>query len=216
MKNIALIFLISFSLASCTKSLVGKGDTITETRTVTAFTGVRLEGNGNATITYSENQEVKVSGFENLLTFYKTYVDNGVLVLKFDEDHYNVRNNNINVYIKVPAIASLYINGSGKISMSDYMLGNKISATINGSGDIYCTNSKYNESRLEINGSGYLHTQEMQTKNAEAIIHGSGNIDMHCSQSLKVSISGSGDIRYWGNPTSIDTQISGSGHVSKQ
>ena len=216
MKKPAFLILLSIVLFSCTKSIVGKGDTITETRTVGSFTGVRLEGSGNATITYSEDQEVKVSGFQNLLAVYRTYVDNGVLVLKFDEQHYNVRNNNINVYIKVPVMNNLYINGSGKINMSDYMLGNKISATINGSGDIYCSNSKYNESRLEINGSGYLHMQELQTKNGEAIIHGSGNIDMHCTDKLKVNISGSGNIRYWGNPTSIDTQISGSGHVSKQ
>ena len=44
--------------------------------------------------------------------------------------------------------------------------------------------------------------------------NGSGDVNVVCHGALNVKISGSGDVKYSGNPTSKDTNVSGSGSIS--
>ncbi len=203
-------------LMSCTKTITGRGDTLSEDRQVPSFSGVRLEGDGELNIEQSSDQRVTVTGYGNLLPIYETFVQNDILFLKFKDEYHNIRHNNIKVSITVPVLQSLAINGSGKIMMQNFLAGNALSAMINGSGDVYIANSIYNTANLEINGSGYIHAETLKVNNAENIIHGSGSIDINCSQKLKVRIYGSGWVNYWGSPTELDTEISGNGHIIKK
>ena len=216
MKSATWLLIIAILFSACSKeSIKGSGAVRTEVRSVNGFTRVSLEGGGIATIVQGNTQEVKVTGYENLLPIYKSYVANGTLVLKFDEDYYNVRNNNIQVEIVVPQIEEVSINGSGDLSFKNFT-GTTMDATINGSGRITGEASTYSTVHLSINGSGNLRARGVQSQNASADISGSGNIDVTCLQKLVARISGSGSINYWGSPTDVDTQISGSGKVLKK
>ncbi len=152
MQRILCFLVFSFLIAACSKeSIRGSGSTLTESRTVPAFMGVRIEGSGKAVIVQGTQQSVEVKGYENLLPVYQTIVQNGVLVMKF-KNNLNVRNSNMEVSITVAEISNVSINGSGEINLSNFN-GNSIEAEINGSGDIYATNNVYATSRLLINGS---------------------------------------------------------------
>jgi exosome complex RNA-binding protein Rrp42 (RNase PH superfamily) len=60
MKSIGMLLTAVITLVSCSKeSIRGSGRTLTETRSVTPFTGVRQEGSANVNITYGTQQTVE-------------------------------------------------------------------------------------------------------------------------------------------------------------
>ncbi|WP_207491882.1 head GIN domain-containing protein [Aridibaculum aurantiacum] len=216
MRTIILLLTAAIVLQSCGKeSIRGSGPTITETRVLPAFTNVRVEGSGKATITQGATQEVIVSGYQNLVPIYETRVVNGTLILKFSNDYINIRNSNIDVAITIPTVSGASINGSGRIWLKG-LIGTTLNVDINGSGDVYTENSIYNDAHYKVNGSGTIHAQNIQAQNASATISGSGTINLLCVQKLVANIAGSGDIYYWGNPAQIETSISGSGKVRRR
>lgn len=215
MKLLCILLTIA-ALTSCTKeTITGSGSTLTETRTVDPFTKVKLEGSGSVTVTQGTQQKVEVTGYENLLQIYETKVQNGLLILKFKNDYYNVHNSNISVNITVNDLATASINGSGKFAINNFN-GSSLAADINGSGDIFTESCVYNKVVFKVNGSGYIRGQNVHAKEAEVEVNGSGKLDITCTEDLSATIHGSGQINYWGNPADVSVQISGSGSVKKK
>lgn len=214
MKPILILTAAVLLLTACIKDHIrGSGITITTDRNVPAFNSVKVEGSGNVSIVKGTTQQVKVTGYENLVPIYETNVVNGNLILKFRDD-YNVRNSNISVAITALSIQGVYINGSGDINVSGFS-DSSLDAEINGSGKITASNSVYTNVFYHINGSGHINARTVQTSDADARISGSADIDLLVSNRLKARISGSGNINYWGNPAEVDAQVSGSGKVVK-
>jgi len=217
MKKIGF-FLLSVSLlfSACTKSIRGSGSTVTETRNIAAITSVQLEGSAEVEIMQGNVQSVTVSGYENLVPIFVTQVNNGNLILRFEDPYYNVRRNNIKVTIVIPDIQAVRSNGSGQISISNFLNKINFNASINGSGNITMNNSSFTKMVLDVNGSGNIKAYGCTAIDTEAEIHGSGNIEITCVNKISAHIYGSGNIDYWGNPVATDVQISGSGRVRKR
>lgn len=217
MKKICFLLLsASLLFSACTKSIRGGGSTITETRNIPAITSVQLEGSAEVEIMQGNVQTVTVSGYENLVPIFITQVNNGNLVLRFEDPYYNVRRNNIKVTIVVPDLLAVRSNGSGQISISNFLNKINFNASINGSGNITVNNSSFSKMVLDVNGSGNIKAYGCTAGDTEAEIHGSGNIEITCINKITAHIYGSGNIDYWGNPVATDVQISGSGRVRKR
>ena len=107
------------------------------------------------------------------------------------------------------------IDGAGQYSIRNFS-GENFTGEINGSGDIYSDSCAYANSSLRVNGSGYIRAEHLQSKVADVEINGSGKIDVTCSENLKATIHGSGEINYWGNPATVTRNVSGSGRVRKK
>lgn len=217
MKKICFLLLsASLLLSACTKSIRGSGSTITETRNIAAISSVQLEGSAEVEIIQGNVQAVTVSGYENLVPIFVTQVNNGNLVLRFEDPYYNVRRNNIKVTLVVPDLVALRSNGSGQISVSNFLNKTSFNASVNGSGNITVNNSSFNKMVLDVNGSGNIRAYGCTAGDMEAEIHGSGNIEITCLNRISARIYGSGNIDYRGNPVATDVQISGSGRVRKR
>jgi hypothetical protein len=216
-QTIQLITISIVLLTACNKeSIRGTGAVITENRNVPAFTAIEIDGDANATVSYGPQQQVSVTGYQNLLPVYETKLVGTTLHLGFKSNYYNVRNNNIRVAIVVPALSYLRTNGSGNIVATGFANGDLLSAFINGSGDITVENCKYNRATYEVNGSGNINGSSTELREAEATIHGSGDIKLTVTNKLKAEIYGSGNIDYWGNPGDVDSNVSGSGSINRK
>jgi len=216
MKPIAMLATLLLLFSSCSKNAIsGSGDVVTQTRSVSAFTGVETHYDIAAVITYGNTQEVRVTGYENLINILETKVENGVLKLTFKHDYNTIRNVNVVAYITVPAITKATIHGSRNIDVSGFAAGNNFSALIHGSGNIKVRNSAFQNAEARIHGSGDIDARTTQAKEAVASINGSGSISIAVSDKLTATIQGSGNVNYWGNPT-VETNIQGSGRVVKR
>ena len=84
---------------------------------------------------------------------------------------------------------------------------------VSGSGDIVVS-GKTDEFEAAVAGSGDIKAIDLSSKRADMRISGSGGISITVNEEILARISGSGDIKYRGNPRIEDVKVSGSGKVS--
>ena len=66
-----------------------------------------------------------------------------------------------------------------------------------------------------LTGSGDVYAYDFQSTNVIVKTTGSGNATVNALSSIDITISGSGDVRYKGNPNDVNINITGSGKVIK-
>ncbi len=103
----------------------------------------------------------------------------------------------------------LRVNGSGDIVLD--VEGNSMDTDISGSG-LVSVQGEVNEQQLRVSGSGDYRAFDLLSREGDIRIQGSGSARVYVTEFLRANITGSGDIRYRGNP-SLDVSVSGSGRV---
>ncbi|QOI97274.1 MAG: DUF2807 domain-containing protein [Flammeovirgaceae bacterium] len=105
------------------------------------------------------------------------------------------------------------ISGSGKIEMNAAVSGNA-AFEISGSGKAVAS-GKSSGVDVDISGSGKVLAADLETSKCRVRISGSGSVEINVKDELDAKISGSGDVRYRGNPAHVNAHSSGSGSVKK-
>jgi hypothetical protein len=105
------------------------------------------------------------------------------------------------------------ISGSGDVDVSGAIAGT-LAFDISGSGKCEATGTAQRV-EAEITGSGKVLAGDLQVAQCKVRISGSGNVEINVKESLDAKISGSGDVRYRGNPSHVNANSSGSGSVKK-
>lgn len=239
MKLIKLIFRLFIILlfiqfgASCGRCKKGSGDLASIERSLPYFNGVEINGSFDVHIKKDSVQKVIITADDNILPIIETEVENGILEIEIDDDECLRKSSKVDVYIYMPSLRKVRLNGSGNVNGDEQFSGDEMDVSINGSGNISLnfnganlrskidgsgnitlSGISYNSSH-EINGSGRINAKSAESQKVNTKINGSGNISVNAMQTLKVTISGSGSVGYSGNPVT-DVSISGSGKVYKE
>lgn len=105
------------------------------------------------------------------------------------------------------------ISGSGDVKASLKISG-KTDFSIAGSGKITIDGSA-KELEIRISGSGNVRAESFEVEKCRIKMAGSGDVSIHVKDDLDVSVAGSGDVRYKGDPKRVNNHSSGSGSVRK-
>ena len=105
------------------------------------------------------------------------------------------------------------LSGSGTIRMDGIF--DQTDAEVDGSGDIILSGESIT-AELDVAGSGNITGNNMLANSCYADISGSGSISIWVTDLLDVEISGSGSVYYYGEPSAVNTHISGSGQVIRK
>lgn len=219
MKRIVLTTLIfSIALISCKKeSIVGEGRIITENRTLLArpgFDAIKINGSTAVHVIYGSEYKLEVKGYENLLNVFSTEITNHTLTVEF-KNNYNIRNDNTEIFITMPVMPDIYLNGSAEAEVKgNFPFKDQVVLKVNGSGEMEYGSGSVEHLELNISGSGSINILAIEAETAAIQISGSGEVKLAVSDELDASISGSGKIYYSGSPV-INANISGSGKVIK-
>lgn len=108
---------------------------------------------------------------------------------------------------------NILINGAGDIK-ADSLFCERLNVKINGSGDIALAGAA-TSADFRVSGSGDILATNFLVQEMDCRISGSGDISIYVTRKLNASITGSGDIKYRGNPESINTSVNGSGEIQK-
>jgi len=230
---LAIVFVI-FSFSSCRK-VNGEGPLQTEDRSISNFSGLSTSISGKIYFTEGAVYQVQLIAQRNILDVIETYKTGSKLIIKF-RNNVSVKNHSdITVNITAPSLDDLQlsgaanvnvlgnfnaanfdaaVSGSGNLSIDNLQVTNTLNASVSGSGSIKLLAGQANEAKAHVSGSGTVDMAVVQTNRAVATISGSGSAKLNVVQTLNASISGSGNVYYWGNP-SVSTHISGSGKVIK-
>jgi len=105
----------------------------------------------------------------------------------------------------------LSVSGSGGFDVA--LEAKSLSVSCSGSGKIYLKGAA-DKAGIAISGSGDVLARNLSTKKTDARVAGSGSVEIRAADELKAALSGSGDVRYWGNPK-VDSRVAGSGRVKR-
>ncbi|MEQ8424887.1 MAG: head GIN domain-containing protein [Cyclobacteriaceae bacterium] len=174
--------------------------------TVENIDGLFVSGSGDLlaeTIIKSRDLDLKVSGSGSI----ELQVDlSGNLVADVSgSGDLRVKGNCYDLSSKISGSGRVYIanaiNGRAKFGMS-------------GSGKVLAS-GRAKSVRADISGSGKLLAAGLETESCEVNITGSGDVEINVKSELDARITGSGSVRYKGNPNHVNSHSSGSGKIRK-
>lgn len=187
----------------------GSGKVKSESRKVSGFTKIASIGSADCEVRVGPAVSVKVTADDNILPLIKTEVKNGKLEIS-SKGSFSTKSG-IKVAVTVPNLEGFEIVGSGDASIQG-VKGKAFACGISGSGDIKA-NGNADKLDATISGSGDMDLSHLRARDASASISGSGDIQVNVTGSLSGVVSGSGSIRYSGNPKNVSRVVSGSGEI---
>lgn len=212
----------------------GNGEVITEERTVGGFTRVDLAGIGDLRISLGDTAALVVEGESNILPHITTVVQGSTLVIGI-EPGINPSPTERLVYnltvqalegievsglgsVEAPALEAqrfdLSVSGGGNIDL-EALTANSLSVNLSGLGDINVNGGQVQVLDVNLSGGGNYNGDAMQSETTSVNVSGLGSSTVWVTGDLDVNISGAGDVKYRGEPTSITQNISGLGNLEK-
>lgn len=107
---------------------------------------------------------------------------------------------------------SIELSGSGPVLVARYE-GERIDAAVSGSGSAEVHGGSASELHVDSSGSGGLLAPALEVDHANVASSGSGRIELRVSESIRATLSGSGDVVITGDPSVREETESGSGRV---
>jgi hypothetical protein len=212
MVAVLMLALMACSMVSINIStVVGSGKVTSQTRSATGFSSVVLKGSANVFVTLGPSESVVVEADDNILPLIETDVQNDRLVINTRANTHINTSNPVRVTVTMTSLKGVALSGSGNIDVSGLQEGSLL-FELPGSGNITVTGAA-DSVNISLPGSGNIYCDGLMAKSATVTLNGSGNIKVYASQSLDASIRGSGEIRYAGNPTTVNKSITGSGSI---
>jgi hypothetical protein len=225
--NLVLIVSVSVAFMSCIT--IRNGNIITNERDLPPFKKITVSGGTEVRFHTSPEYRAVVTIDSNLNEYFVTIVRNEVLIIKHKPlRSYSFTKEIVDVYC--PSITGVSISGSGHFEAIDKIMTlafqtdisgsgtiygsiecNSFSAHISGSGKINIAGSSQ-EGEIDISGSGDFNGTEFRINDCSIDISGSGKANVFVEDNLNGKTSGSGHIKYRGNPK-INFRSSGSGRI---
>jgi hypothetical protein len=163
----------------------GSGDLIGETKIVADDIDLNVSGSGNMKV------EVEASG-----DMESDVSGSGNIELRGSCKNFNSDvsgSGRVTLALKATGDADFGVSGSGKIEAS----------------------GEASKVKAHISGSGKVLAADLETNSCEVRITGSGDVEINVKNELDANITGSGSVRYRGNPSKVNSHSAGSGHVRK-
>ncbi len=189
----------------------GNGRTKTETRDISGFKVVDSSGVFDITTKSSvAKYKVKVTTDENIIKHISTTLQGNRIMLFSDRSICPEIGPRIE--IEMPDIEAIVSSGSDNIHASG-INNNNLHLIMDGSGDVIL-NGRVHSFDASLNGSGTIDASHLVTAKTAISISGSGDATVNAVESLKVDVSGVGDVNYYGHPKKIEQEINGVGDLN--
>ncbi len=225
---IALLPLTALVLAGCGLTQ-DAGPQTTQERTISGVQAVDLRTSGDLTILVGDAETLTVTAGSNTLENLTSEVVDGTLVLDSKQTFSN--SGPIEYALTVRGLDRIALQGSGDVTGSRALSGDgtlvvsgsgsatltdldltSLTVDLSGSGGIRVSGTSA-DSAVDVSGSGDYDGSELTTTTARVEASGSGQARVNVTGQLVVSVSGSGDVLYSGNPTDMQRSSSGSGQI---
>ena len=223
MKPVIPMFVLVWSLlVSCEinintgPGIEGTGPTSSQKWDLSDFDQIKFEVAGSVELKKGPFA-VEGKGQQNILENLDITVRKGVLII--DQKKRVKQAEDLVFQVSLPSLKGLTVAGSGSITgMDDFSGIEQLDLTIGGSGEIQLECSAEaidaniggsgsmslsgytNNLDINIGGSGEVDANKLEANQCSITIGGSGDVRVHAVQTLDISMAGSGDVYYKGNP----------------
>lgn len=210
--------------------VLGSGEIISETRPISRFTAVELNGIGTLIIEQGSKESLEVTAEDNIIKYLKSDVYGRNLRLSVDDFvsidpteeiifHLTVKNlerieisglGNIEIEALETQNLDLEISGAGSANIRD-LQADSLNLDISGLGNVEIGGS-VEDQRIELSGAGNYNADGLESNKARIEISGTGKAVLWVKNELDVDLSGMGNLQYYGSPN-LSTEVSGVGTV---
>ena len=214
------------------KKVVGNGNIVTQTVNTGDYDEVKLVGSMDVELVKGNEGSITVTTDENLHEYVEIKSEGNDLVVKTKKNYYLKTKKGILVTVPFKDLNAVKMVGSGDVTGKDLIKAATMEVSLTGSGDIQLNldadmveakitgsgdvllEGKTNSLEVNLTGSGDFNGGGLEANNTEVVVSGSGDAKVIARGSLKARVSGSGEIKYKGDPEKRDTKTSGSGEIS--
>jgi hypothetical protein len=213
---IVVALLVAGLATACDRTGVrvrGSGVLATETRAVSGFDRIAASGQGAIRVDITGAESLEVEAEDNILPLLTIEVVGGRLELGVEPFANIDPTRPITYRITAAQLRGVSISGSAALEAAPVET-DRFEVAISGSGTVRPVGATA-ELDVAISGSGEFHGEDLQATRGVVDVSGSGQADVNVTDDLTASVSGSGAIRYLGDPT-LETSVTGSGSVSRR
>lgn len=213
-----LALLATAALSACTggasaRAIVGSGSRNTESRDVSGFDAITLNGGGEVFIEFGDEESLTIEADDNILPVLTSEVVSGTLVLG-TEDNVTITISNAPVYrITMTDLTGIEVNGGASITADDLEL-DDLSVRIDGGAALNLSGSVDSQS-ITVNGAGEYDAFDLASQHTQIEIDGLGAANVNVAETLDVTINGAGTVTYTGDPE-VTQEVNGLGTVHQQ
>lgn len=236
-KTLLILALSTLVLLACSFGgfgvVRGSGKVVSETRDVSGFDQVEIEGGGNLYLIQGDTESLEIEAEDNIMPYLRSRVIGDRLVLDFDDTSRKsfITTRPVNYYLTMKDIHGLAISGGGDIETQkistdnlnvdisgggglkiDSLDADILQVQVSGGGDIFIYNGTVDEQDIHVSGGGKYDAEDLKSRTVTANISGGGDLVVWAEETLTVNISGGGSVYYYDSPT-VDSSISGGGDI---
>ncbi|HKP95153.1 MAG TPA: head GIN domain-containing protein [Fibrobacteria bacterium] len=235
MKTWLTLATLPFLLSSCMvvdfQWEQGNGISATEIRSLPSFDRVRLDAPLHVIVKTGPAYSAYVTSDANLTGYFQTDAYGGTLTISMASGIQPTVEPEITLI--VPELRSLTHNGGGLVEIQEDGNFPDVALTVNGNGEIRYSGtasrlkaSLYGSGRIamegyaalleaELYGSGEIHGENLLSGDADVASSGSGFVflDLDYESVLNLDLSGPGRVEWWGSPSRLIYNLTGSGKV---
>jgi hypothetical protein len=199
---------------------------ITEQRDVSGYTGIDMSTFGKVVISQGDSESLTIKGSDNIVPLVKTSVKNGVLTISTDKNIVVTGLNSDNVLtftitvkdltgltlsgaaeVTMDALStrdlSMVMSGAGQIKLGD-LTGESLDVNLSGVGNVEVA-GEVTTAKIDISGAGGVIAPDLKIQTAEITISGIGGAELWVTDELTGTISGGGNVSYYGDPQTNTT-----------
>jgi hypothetical protein len=204
-----------------------------ETRNVPGFDGLAVSAPIRVELKQGDVESLVVEGEQSALAELETYVERGSLTLRQRSRGHVKHMDKVKAYVTMKDIRAISAAGSGDVFAGVLRTGDvklavagsgdlriaeltakRVHASVAGSGDLHVS-GRADALEAGVAGSGDLRAGKLEVADANVGVAGSGSASVWARASLRASVAGSGDLRYFGDPAVRKTSVTGSGTLRR-
>ena len=206
------IVAVLVSLVACVVPGPGRAaDDETQTRRVSGFDHVRLEGAFKATVNAGRPRtRFSMTGSSDALARVTVEVRDGTLVVGTRDDEH-IEGHFPSIEVDVPVLRGFKLTGAGAASIAG-LTGSDVSIEVPGAGSVVASGRAAHET-IVLDGVGKIDASAVNARDVDADNNGLGAIYVRGSGSMTLNVNGLGEIRYAGNPRHVDKNVNGLGRI---
>ena len=239
MKKLSVL-LMSFLVSAILFAQKTINDPNAEPRTVGSFHAIRISNAFEVYINQGNEDAVAISASnDELKSKIITKVENGVLIIKFDEDKkfwkgWNGSKHRLKAYISIKKIDALNVSGACNIFFEDGLSAEGLSIDLSGASDMKgkieaktlkvdisgasSASISGNAATLAVNASGASDFKgyDLVTNYCDAKASGASSVNITVNKELNANASGASSVRFKGEGLIRDIKTSGASNVTRK
>lgn len=238
--KILLVLLLAAALGGCYgrpyldltwTGIQGSGRVITETRDVSGFRSLAVNGIARLNVEQTDRESLSITSDDNVLPHVITEVRGGRLYVQFERGFGLANSSGLTVNVTAKELNDISLNGGvvaeikgldvGQVTVNVSggslvrLSGKAEHLQVNVSGASFMELSgKANQQDVNLSGAGAYNAEHLEARRATVNSSGAGFAIVRASEMLRAEISGIGYVEYVGNPT-VNREISGLGIVRR-